>query len=225
MIPWATGRTWPPNAHRARHRTPSPGGQQRGRRDSRRMARRETRRLPFRRNRLDADGIPGPTPRSKPWRRLPVKPLLAPITAGNASGLTTAAALAGVGIAAVAGLTCRRGSARRRSVAPRVMGWGRSLVRRPLERTGWVGNGHHRTERSLAAQALPCCAPGLPDDSPHVNPMGRIVLGHPLGASGADPHHRGRQLHHTGGRYACVPCIGVDRNCDDSETHLTRHGN
>ena len=66
---------------------------------------------------------------------------------------------------------------------------------------------------AFAAQGLAVMRDlGLPDDAPHVNPLGgAISLGHPLGASGARLVTTAMyQLHRTGGRYAlCTMCIGV----------------
>ena len=99
---------------------------------------------------------------------------------------------------------------------PRVMGFGPSpATKKVLAKAGLTIRDMDIIEmnEAFAAQGLAVMRDlGLPDDAPHVNPLGgAISLGHPLGASGARLVTTAMyQLQRTGGRYAlCTMCIGV----------------
>ena len=101
-------------------------------------------------------------------------------------------------------------------VAPRVMGIGpvpasQKLLSRVGLRIGQMDV--IELNEAFAAQALAVLrALGVPDDAPHVNPLGgAIALGHPLGASGARLIATSMyQLRRAQARYALsTMCIGV----------------
>ena len=153
-----------------------------------------------------------------------LKPIVRPdgtITAGNASGINDGACallLASARAVTEFGLRPRAryaGSAVA-GVAPRVMGIGPvPATRKLLGRTGLAIEQMDVIElnEAFAAQALAVLRElGVPDDAPHVNPLGgAIALGHPLGASGARLVTTAMyQLARVQGRYAlCTMCIGV----------------
>jgi 3-oxoadipyl-CoA thiolase len=153
-----------------------------------------------------------------------LKPIVRPdgtITAGNASGIndgSSALLLASARAVKEFGLRPRAryvGSAVA-GVAPRVMGIGPvPATRKLLGRTGLAIEQLDVIElnEAFAAQALAVLRElGVPDDAPHVNPLGgAIALGHPLGASGARLVTTAMyQLPRVQGRYAlCTMCIGV----------------
>ena len=153
-----------------------------------------------------------------------LKPLLggdSSITAGNASGLNDGA---GAVLLASEAALMRHGleplarvmgmvSA---GVAPRTMGIGPvPAIRKLLARTQLELSDFDRIEinEAFAAQVLACTrALGLADDAGHVNANGgAIVLGHPLGASGARLVASAvLGLHRHGQRRALVSlCVGV----------------
>jgi acetyl-CoA acyltransferase len=143
------------------------------------------------------------------------------VTAGNASGVNDGACalvLASEAAAVRNGLTPRARvvAGAVAGVAPRIMGFGPAPAMRKvlaLAKLRLSDMSVIELNEAFAAQALAVTRDhGLPDDAPHVNPLGgAIALGHPLGASG------GRlvttalyQLRRSGGRYAlCTMCIGV----------------
>ena len=143
------------------------------------------------------------------------------VTAGNASGVNDGACgllLASDKAAAENGLTpkVRVVSMATVGLEPRVMGFGPSpAAKKVLAKAGLTIREMDIIEmnEAFAAQGLAVMRDlGLPDDAPHVNPLGgAISLGHPLGASGARLVTTAMyQLHRTGGRYAlCTMCIGV----------------
>ena len=143
------------------------------------------------------------------------------VTAGNASGVNDGACgllLASDKAAAENGLTpkARVVSMATVGLEPRVMGFGPSpATKKVLAKAGLTIRDMDIIEmnEAFAAQGLAVMRDlGLPDDAPHVNPLGgAISLGHPLGASGARLVTTAMyQLHRTGGRYAlCTMCIGV----------------
>tara|TARA_B110000238_G_scaffold197277_1_gene239532 strand:+ start:121 stop:1326 length:1206 start_codon:yes stop_codon:yes gene_type:complete len=143
------------------------------------------------------------------------------VTAGNASGVNDGACgllLASDKAAAENGLTpkVRVVSMATVGLEPRVMGFGPSpAAKKVLAKAGLTIRDMDIIEmnEAFAAQGLAVMRDlGLPDDAPHVNPLGgAISLGHPLGASGARLVTTAMyQLHRTGGRYAlCTMCIGV----------------
>ena len=143
------------------------------------------------------------------------------VTAGNASGVNDGACgllLASDKAAAENGLTpkVRVVSMATVGLEPRVMGFGPSpATKKVLAKAGLTIRDMDIIEmnEAFAAQGLAVMRDlGLPDDAPHVNPLGgAISLGHPLGASGARLVTTAMyQLHRTGGRYAlCTMCIGV----------------
>tara|TARA_B110000879_G_scaffold38532_1_gene53845 strand:+ start:273 stop:1478 length:1206 start_codon:yes stop_codon:yes gene_type:complete len=143
------------------------------------------------------------------------------VTAGNASGVNDGACgllLASDKAAAENGLTpkARVVSMATVGLEPRVMGFGPSpATKKVLAKAGLTIRDMDIIEmnEAFAAQGLAVMRDlGLPDDAPHVNPLGgAISLGHPLGASGARLVTTAMyQLQRTGGRYAlCTMCIGV----------------
>ena len=143
------------------------------------------------------------------------------VTAGNASGVNDGACgllLASEKAAAENGLTpkARVVSMATVGLEPRVMGFGPSpATKKVLTKAGLTIRDMDIIEmnEAFAAQGLAVMRDlGLPDDAPHVNPLGgAISLGHPLGASGARLVTTAMyQLQRTGGRYAlCTMCIGV----------------
>ena len=143
------------------------------------------------------------------------------VTAGNASGVNDGACgllLASEKAAAENGLTpkARVVSMATVGLEPRVMGFGPSpAAKKVLAKAGLTIRDMDIIEmnEAFAAQGLAVMRDlGLPDDAPHVNPLGgAISLGHPLGASGARLVTTAMyQLQRTGGRYAlCTMCIGV----------------
>jgi len=101
-------------------------------------------------------------------------------------------------------------------VAPRIMRFGPAPAsRKLLARLGLSISQMDVIElnEAFASQALAVLRDlGVPDDAPHVNPMGgAIALGHPLGASGARLVTTAvAELVRRKGRYAlCTMCIGV----------------
>jgi acetyl-CoA acyltransferase len=153
-----------------------------------------------------------------------LKPVVRPdgsVTAGNASGINDGAcALLLASEKAVTEYSLRPRAryvaAAVAGVAPRVMGIGPVPASRKL-----LGRAGLRIDQmdvielneAFAAQALAVLRElGVPDDAPHVNPLGgAIAIGHPLGASGARLVTTAMyQLQRLGGRYAlCTMCIGV----------------
>jgi len=143
------------------------------------------------------------------------------VTAGNASGVNDGACALIVASEAAArkhGLTPRARVLGMASagVAPRIMGFGPAPAsRKLLARLGLSISQMDVIElnEALASQALAVLRDlGVPDDAPHVNPMGgAIALGHPLGASGARLVTTAvAELVRRKGRYAlCTMCIGV----------------
>ena len=143
------------------------------------------------------------------------------VTAGNASGVNDgAAALLIASEAAVKkyGLTPRARILGMASagVPPRIMGFGPAPAsKKLLARLGLKIDQMDVIElnEAFASQVLAAMRDlGLPDDAPHVNPMGgSIALGHPLGASGA--RLVGAAMYELGRRkrrYALATmCIGV----------------
>jgi len=143
------------------------------------------------------------------------------ITAGNASGVNDGACALIVASEAAAkkhGLAPRARILGMASagVAPRIMGFGPAPAsRKLLSRLGLrIGQMDViELNEAFASQALAVLRDlGVPDDAPHVNPMGgAIALGHPLGASGARLVTTAvAELVRRKGRYAlCTMCIGV----------------
>ncbi|HEX3063333.1 MAG TPA: 3-oxoadipyl-CoA thiolase [Usitatibacter sp.] len=143
------------------------------------------------------------------------------VTAGNASGVNDGACALIVASEAAArkhGLTPRARVLGMASagVAPRIMGFGPAPAsRKLLARLGLSISQMDVIElnEAFASQALAVLRDlGVPDDAPHVNPMGgAIALGHPLGASGARLVTTAvAELVRRKGRYAlCTMCIGV----------------
>ena len=153
-----------------------------------------------------------------------MKPIVRPggtVTAGNASGINDGACA----LLLASGQAVRDYGLRPRAryvgaavagVAPRVMGIGPvPASQKVLARAGLTVAEMDVIElnEAFAAQGLAVLrALGVPDDAPHVNPLGgAIAIGHPLGASGARLIATAMyQLGRTGGRYAlCTMCIGV----------------
>ncbi|HEX4780029.1 MAG TPA: 3-oxoadipyl-CoA thiolase [Usitatibacter sp.] len=143
------------------------------------------------------------------------------ITAGNASGVNDGACALIVASEAAAnkhGLTPRARVLGMASagVPPRIMGFGPAPAsKKLLARLGLSIAQMDVIElnEAFASQALAVLRDlGVPDDAPHVNPMGgAIALGHPLGASGARLVTTAvAELARRKGRYAlCTMCIGV----------------
>jgi acetyl-CoA acyltransferase len=143
------------------------------------------------------------------------------VTAGNASGVNDGAcALIVASEAAVKkhGLTPRARVLGMASagVAPRIMGFGPAPASRKLLARLGLAIGQMdviELNEAFASQALAVLRDlGVPDDAPHVNPLGgAIALGHPLGASGARLVTTAvAELVRRKGRYAlCTMCIGV----------------
>jgi 3-oxoadipyl-CoA thiolase len=143
------------------------------------------------------------------------------ITAGNAAGVNDGAAALLIASEAAAkkyGLTPRARILGMASagVPPRIMGFGPAPAsKKLLARLGLTIGQMDVIElnEAFASQVLAALRDlGVPDDAPHVNPMGgSISLGHPLGASGA--RLVGAAMHELGrrnGRYALATmCIGV----------------
>src|SRR6478672_4325687 len=143
------------------------------------------------------------------------------VTAGNASGVNDgSAALLIASEAAVKkyALTPRARILGMASagVPPRIMGFGPAPAsKKLLARLGLTIAQMDVIElnEAFAAQVLAALRDlGVPDDAPHVNPLGgAIALGHPLGASGA--RLVGAAMYELGrrkGRYALATmCIGV----------------
>src|SRR3954469_13582270 len=143
------------------------------------------------------------------------------VTAGNAAGVNDgAAALLIASEAAVKqfGLTPRARILGMASagVPPRIMGFGPAPAsRKLLARLNLKIDQMDVIElnEAFASQVLAALRDlGVPDDAPHVNPMGgSISLGHPLGASGARLVGAAMyELQRRKGRYALATmCIGV----------------
>jgi 3-oxoadipyl-CoA thiolase len=143
------------------------------------------------------------------------------VTAGNASGVNDGAAALIIASEAAAkkhGLTPRARILGMASagVPPRIMGFGPAPAsRKLLMRLGLKIDQMDVIElnEAFASQVLAALRDlGVPDDAPHVNPMGgSIALGHPLGASGARLVGAATQeLLRRKGRYALATmCIGV----------------
>ncbi|HXF81033.1 MAG TPA: 3-oxoadipyl-CoA thiolase [Usitatibacter sp.] len=143
------------------------------------------------------------------------------VTAGNASGVNDGACALIVASEAAAkkhGLAPRARVLGMASagVAPRIMGFGPAPASRKLLARLGLSIGQMdviELNEAFAAQALAVLRDlGVPDDAPHVNPMGgAIALGHPLGASGARLVTTAvAELVRRKGRYAlCTMCIGV----------------
>ncbi len=143
------------------------------------------------------------------------------VTAGNASGVNDGAAaliIASEEAAKRHGLTPRARilGAAVAGVPPRIMGIGPAPAsQKLLARLGLTIADMDVIElnEAFAAQGLAVLRQlGLPDDAPHVNPIGgAIALGHPLGMSGARLALTAtEQLQRSGGRYALATmCIGV----------------
>jgi acetyl-CoA acyltransferase len=143
------------------------------------------------------------------------------VTAGNASGVNDGSAALLIASEAAAkkyGLTPRARILGMASagVPPRIMGFGPAPAsKKLLARLGLKIDQIDVVElnEAFASQVLAAMRDlGLPDDAPHVNPMGgSIALGHPLGASGA--RLVGAAMYELGrrkGRYALATmCIGV----------------
>jgi acetyl-CoA acetyltransferase len=101
-------------------------------------------------------------------------------------------------------------------VPPRIMGFGPAPASKKLLARLGLKIGQMdviELNEAFASQVLAALRDlGVPDDAPHVNPMGgSIALGHPLGASGA--RLVGAAMYELGrrkGRYALATmCIGV----------------
>ena len=143
------------------------------------------------------------------------------VTAGNASGvndgsaallIASEAAVKKYGLtprARILGMACA-------GVPPRIMGFGPAPASKKLLARLGLKIGQMdviELNEAFASQVLAAMRDlGLPDDAPHVNPMGgSIALGHPLGASGA--RLVGAAMYELGrrkGRYALATmCIGV----------------
>ena len=143
------------------------------------------------------------------------------VTAGNASGVndgSCAVIIASEAAAKKHGLTPRARILGMASagVPPRIMGFGPAPAsKKLLSRLGLKIDQMDVIElnEAFASQVLAALRDlGVPDDAPHVNPMGgSIALGHPLGASGA--RLVGAAMYELGrrkGRYALATmCIGV----------------
>jgi 3-oxoadipyl-CoA thiolase len=153
-----------------------------------------------------------------------LKPIVRPdgtVTAGNASGINDGACallLASEQAIRTHGLVprARYVTSAVAGVAPRIMGLGPvPASRQALDKSGLRIDQMDVIElnEAFAAQALAVLRQlGVPDDAPHVNPLGgAIALGHPLGASGARLVTTATyQLERVKGRYAlCTMCIGV----------------
>ena len=153
-----------------------------------------------------------------------LRPIVKPdgtVTAGNASGINDGACavlLASEDAVRTHGLTprARYVASAVTGVAPRIMGVGPvPASRKALAHAGLSLDQMDVIElnEAFAAQALAVLRDlGVPDDAPHVNPLGgAIALGHPLGASGARLVTTAMyQLGRIRGRYAlCTMCIGV----------------
>ncbi len=171
--------------------------------------------------RVDRDEHPRPDTTMEGLARL--KPLFegGVVTAGNASGINDGAAALLVGSRALgerAGVKplARILSAAAVGVEPRVMGIAPAFaIPKALARAGLRLEQMDVIEinEAFASQVLACLKLlGLAFDDPRVNPNGgAIVVGHPLGASGARLALTGvRELRRREGRYAVVSlCIGV----------------
>ena len=171
--------------------------------------------------RVDRDEHPRPDTTLEGLARL--KPLFegGVVTAGNASGINDGAAALLVGSRALgerAGVKplARILSAAAVGVEPRVMGIAPAFaIPKALARAGLRLEQMDVIEinEAFASQVLACLKLlGLAFDDPRVNPNGgAIVVGHPLGASGARLALTGvRELRRREGRYAVVSlCIGV----------------
>lgn len=171
--------------------------------------------------RVDRDEHPRPDTTLEGLARL--KPLFegGVVTAGNASGINDGAAALLVGSRALgerAGVKplARILSAAAVGVEPRVMGIAPAFaIPKALARAGLRLEQMDVIEinEAFASQVLACLKLlGLAFDDPRVNPNGgAIVVGHPLGASGARLALTGvRELKRRQGRYAVVSlCIGV----------------
>lgn len=143
------------------------------------------------------------------------------VTAGNASGINDGAAallIASDDAIEKYGLKARAKiiGATTVGVEPRIMGFAPApAIKKLLAQTGLTLEQMDVIElnEAFAAQALAVTRDlGLVDGAEHVNPNGgAIVLGHPLGASGARLVTTAlNQLEATGGTYAlCSMCIGV----------------
>ncbi|ELZ4701963.1 3-oxoadipyl-CoA thiolase [Acinetobacter baumannii] len=143
------------------------------------------------------------------------------VTAGNASGINDgAAALLIASDDAVQAYNLKPRAKIIASTAvgvePRIMGFAPApAIKKLLKQANLTLEQMDVIElnEAFAAQALAVTRDlGLPDNSDKVNPNGgAIVLGHPLGASGARLVTTAlNQLEQTGGRYAlCSMCIGV----------------
>lgn len=143
------------------------------------------------------------------------------VTAGNSSGINDGACallLASESAAVRHGLTprARVAGAAVAGIEPRVMGLGPVPATRKLLtrlKVGLASIDLIELNEAFAAQALAVMRElGLPDDAPHVNPLGgAIALGHPIGASGARLATTAMwQLQRSGMRTAlCTMCIGV----------------
>ena len=143
------------------------------------------------------------------------------VTAGNASGVNDGAAalvIASEAAARLHGLTPRARILGMASagVPPRIMGFGPAPAsKKLLARLGLKVAQMDVIElnEAFASQVLAALRDlGVPDDAPHVNPMGgSIALGHPLGASGARLVGAAMyELQRRKGRYALATmCIGV----------------
>jgi 3-oxoadipyl-CoA thiolase len=143
------------------------------------------------------------------------------VTAGNASGVNDGSAallIASESAVKKYGLTPRARILGMASagVPPRIMGFGPAPAsKKLLAKLGLSIDQMDVIElnEAFASQVLAAMRDlGLPDDAPHVNPMGgSIALGHPLGASGA--RLVGAAMYELGrrkGRYALATmCIGV----------------
>jgi 3-oxoadipyl-CoA thiolase len=171
---------------------------------------------------FDTDEHPRPETTLEALAKL--KPVVKPIgtvTAGNASGVndgSCALLLASADAVKKYGLTPRARviATAAAGVAPRIMGFAPApATRKVLAKSGIALSAMDVIElnEAFASQALAVTRDlGLPDDAAHVNPNGgAIVIGHPLGASGARLIITAiSQLRKTGGRYAlCTMCIGV----------------
>jgi 3-oxoadipyl-CoA thiolase len=143
------------------------------------------------------------------------------ITAGNASGVNDGAAALLIASEAAAkryGLSTRARILGMASagVPPRIMGFGPAPASKKLLARLGLKIGQMdviELNEAFASQVLAALRDlGVPDDAPHVNPMGgSIALGHPLGASGARLVGAAMyELQRRKGRYALATmCIGV----------------
>lgn len=171
---------------------------------------------------IEADEHPRPQTTADDLARL--KPLFGPdgtVTAGNASGINDGAAaliIASEEAALRNGLVPRARILGMASagVEPRIMGIGPvPATRKLLERLGMAIADFDAIElnEAFASQTLSFLRDfGLPDEAPHVNPIGgAIALGHPLGMSGARlAMTLVHQLEATGGKRGLATlCVGV----------------